>query len=456
MLPNYFLFLVLDKQITMKKNLFIVNLIIVLIITSLQSINLSAQETADNKFSLNLNVLERGEYVYGVFREEDATIEGMSHFVLGRYRLTTSYSRSWLEAKVSLQQAGTWGMAGGSFSINEAWIAAKSPKGWFAKLGRQMLAYDDERIIGTNDWSVTAPTHDVLRLGYEGKQNKLHLILAYNQNPDNMFGQTYYTGGNQPYKSMQTLWYHFNTPKSQFGASLLFMNIGMQNADASTPQTYFQQLVGTYIAYKPEHWSLEGSYYYQMGREEHGAIMDAFMGSVKAEVKPNEHYAINAGYDYLSGDQYFAVPANGGLGLVYHDRIRGFNPIYGSHHQFYGAMDFFYLSTYYHGFTPGLQNAFIGGTYKPIKDLSINASVHYLAIATTLHNLNKTLGQELEFSANYKVTKYFTVEGGYTYLHGTETMEKLKRVSDGQRLHWAYFMLVVNPDLFSTTWNDKK
>ena len=86
---------------------------------------------------------------------EDPSKEGMSHFMLGRARLSFNYSRSWLEAKVALQQAGTWGMSGGSFSINEAWVGVKSPKGWFAKMGRQVLAYDDERIIGTNDWSVT-------------------------------------------------------------------------------------------------------------------------------------------------------------------------------------------------------------------------------------------------------------------------------------------------------------
>lgn len=416
---------------------------------------LQAQE-ADNKFTLNLNILERGELRYGEFREEDETKEGLSQFVLSRYRLTADYQRSWLEARVSLQQAGTWGMAGGSFSLNEAWAMVKSEKGLFAKIGRQTLAYDDERIIGTNDWSVTAPTHDVLRLGFEGEQHKVHLLFAYNQNPDNMNGQTYYTGGNQPYKSMQTLWYHFDTPKSQLGVSLLFMNIGMQNEIPENPQVFFQQLAGTYLSFKPEHWSAEGSFYYQFGREEHGIPLDAFMGSVKTEVKPSDRYSIYAGYDYLSGDQYFAVPVNGGIGLTFHDKVRGFNPIYGSHHQFYGAMDFFYMSTYVNGFTPGLQNAFLGATCSPVKDLKLNASVHYLAMATQLPDVNKTLGQELEFTANYTVNKWFSLEAGYSYMHGTETMEFLKRVSDGQRLHWGYLMLTVNPDIFTTTWKDKK
>ncbi|MCR5014825.1 MAG: alginate export family protein [Bacteroidales bacterium] len=423
---------------------------------SLSFFSLRAQEAADNTFTLNMNMLTRGEVRYGEFREEDETIEGLSHFVLSRYRLTTNYKRSWLEAKISLQQAGTWGSAGGSFGLSEAWVGVKSQNGWFAKFGRQTLAYDDERIIGTNDWSVTAPSHDVLRMGFENKYHKVHALLAYNQNPDNMNGQTYYTGGLQPYKSMQTLWYHFDVPKTKLGASLLFMNIGMQKNDPSDLEVLYQQLIGTYVAFKPQYWSAEASYYYQMGLEEHGIQLDAFMASVKATVKPRDSYSIFAGYDYLSGDRYFAVPPEGGVGMVFHDKARGFNPLYGSHHQFYGMMDFFYLSTYLNSFTPGLQNAFLGVTYKPMEKLDLNASVHYLAMATTLPGVNKTLGQELEFSANYSFTKYFAMEAGYSYMHGTETLQFLKRVSDGQRLHWGYLMLVVNPDVFTASWNDKK
>lgn len=439
----------------MNSRFFRTTVIILMAFLFLPCAKMRAQE-ADNQFNVNLNILERGEFLYGMIDGEDPSKEGMSHFVLGRARLTVDYSRSWLEAKVALQQAGTWGMAGGSFSINEAWVGVKSPKGWFAKVGRQVLAYDDERIIGTNDWSVTAPSHDVLRMGYEGQQHHVHLLLAYNQNPENMFGQTFYTGGIQPYKSMQTLWYHFNTPKSEFGASLLFMNIGMQNADDAEPKTYFQQLAGTYIAYTPKRWSLEGAFYYQFGREEHGAIMDAFMFSVKAAFKPRENYSFFGGYDYLSGDKYFAVPAHGQIGIVYHDRIRGFNPIYGSHHEFYGAMEFFYLGAFVNGFTPGLQNGFLGGTYNPVKDLELKAAFHYFSIATDLPNVKKPLGLEVELTANYAITKYFNVEVGYSYMHGTETMKYLKRVSDNQQLHWAYLQLVVNPDVFSTSWNDKK
>ena len=415
-----------------------------------------AQEQADNTFSVNLNTMTRGELRYGGFSEADENNEGHSNFVLGRYRLTTDYSRSWLEARVSLQQSGTWGMGGGSFSLNEGWVTLKSKKGWFTKIGRQILAYDDERIIGSNDWSVTAPTHDVLKLGYEGQQHKVHLLFAYNQNPENMEGFTAYKDGNQPYKSMQTLWYHYDTPKSNFGASLLFMNIGMQGEKNNVPVTYFQQLAGTYITFTPKYFMAEGAFYYQFGTEEHGIPLSAYMASIKLTAKPRDSYSIYAGYDYLSGDAYFAVPPEGDIGLVFHDKVRGFNPIYGSHHEFYGAMDFFYMSTWVGGFTPGLQNAYLGCTFNPYNTLNFNVAGHYYAMATKLPNVDQFLGLAGEFSANYAFTKYISAECGYSYMYGSETMKFLKRVSDNQHLHWAYLMLVINSTIFTTTWQDKK
>lgn len=419
-----------------------------------------AQEQADNNFSLNLNTLTRGELRYGGFIEQDdptgEPIEGRANFIIGRYRLIADYSRSWLEARVSLQQSGTWGMGGGSFSLNEGYVMLKSKKGWFTKIGRQILAYDDERIIGSNDWSMTAPTHDVLKLGYEGQQHKVHLLFAYNQNPENMDGFTTYKDGNQPYKSMQTLWYHYDTPKSTFGASLLFMNIGMQGEKNNVPQTFFQQLAGTYITFKPKYFLVEGAFYYQCGTEEHGIPLDAFMGSIKLTAQPRDSYSIYGGYDYLSGDKFFAVPPGGQIGMVFHDKARGFNPLYGSHHEFYGAMEFFYMSTFVGNFTPGLQNAFIGATFNPYKTLNINVAGHYYAMATKLPNVDQFLGLAGEISANYTFTKFISAECGYSYMYGSETMKFLKRVSDNQQLHWAYLMIVINPTIFTTTWQDKK
>ena len=143
---------------------------------------------------------------------------------------------------------------------------------------------------------------------------------------------------------------------------------------------------------RPSIVTLEGAFYYQMGKEEHGIPLDAFMGSVKLKVTLKENYDLYAGYDYLSGDKYFAVPGQGMIGLVQHKKLQGFCPLFGSHHEFYGAMDFFYLDSYVSNFTPGLQNLFAGGSLNPYKTLRIDACYHFFATSTKLENLKKTTG----------------------------------------------------------------
>ena len=115
-------------------------------------------------------------------------------------------------------------------------------------------------------------------------------------------------------------------------------------------------------------------------------------------------------------------------------------------------MDFFYLSTYVNGFTPGMQNAYIGGSFKPLKNLSLGATYHYLATGTKLTGLDKTLGHEIEIEASYRPMKDVSISAGYSYMTGTETMERLKRASGDGSLRWAWLSLNVSPRIFSAKW----
>ncbi len=417
--------------------------------------SLRAQE-ADNEFSIDAKVITRGEIRAGGFTADSTDSKKMANFIQGQYRINFNYKRSWLEIRISPQMAGIWGQSVG-LSLAEAWASMRSKQGLFVKIGRQGIEYDDERILGYDDWAMTAPTHDMLKLGYEGHGHKVHALLAYNQTSDNVAaGNSIYTGGIQPYKTMQALWYHYDTPKSIFGFSLIGLNIGMQSKTDDKTKTFFQQLVGTYMIWRPKFVTIEGAFYYQMGKEEHGIPISAFMGSAKIKVEPSEIYSLHAGYDYLSGDKYFALRPEGTLGLVFHDKIRGFCSVFGSHHQFYGAMDFFYMSSYVDNFTPGLQNLYAGGTVNPIKGLSLNADYHFFAIATNLDRLKMPLGHEVEFFASYSFAKFVKVSAGYSFMKGTETMETLQRLTENRQLHWGWVMLNISPTLFKTSWLDKK
>lgn len=429
----------------------------IILLLLLVSASVSAQEEEPkNQVDVNLNMLGRGEMRFGGFTE--GVEENRAQFLMERTRLSLGYKRPYIEVKVTAQHSGIWGQSGkGSFNLYEAWAQLTAKKGFFAKMGRQVLSYDDERIIGSNDWAMAALSHDVLKLGYEGYGHKIHAILGFNQNAENITGGTYYSNGAQPYKIMNTLWYHYDIPKVPLGFSFLFMNIGMQGGEKDgigdgEPHNRYQQLLGGYLSYKPGKLSAEASYYHQIGKNENNAKINAWMASIKAQYQATRKVGILTGYDYLSGDDYFVVRSHGGLGLVQHKVIKYFNPVYGSHHKFYGLMDFFYVQNFHEGFSPGLQNLYAGATYSPIKGLNLNATYHYLAMATNLKGINKTLGHDVDFEASYQILKDAKVSLGFSYMASTETMEKLKRAEENKDLKWAWFSLVVSPRIISKKW----
>ena len=57
----------------------------------------------------------------------------------------------------------------------------------------------------------------------------------------------------------------------------------------------------------------------------------------------------------------------------------------------------------------------------------------------------KTLGHEVEFTAAYMPIKEVTLTLSYSYMHGSKTMEVLKRVDSDRHLHWAWLSLIVRP-----------
>jgi len=405
----------------------------------------------DGGLSVDADFLTRGEIRSGGLTSGDDDVPDFATFILERSLLGVSYTKQGFSARLTAQHSGTWGSyEGGTFNVYEAWTRLESPKGFFAKVGRQNLSYDDQRIFGADDWAMTARSHDALKIGYEGHGLKVHIIGAYNQNPENISGGTYFTGGIQPYKSMEALWYHYDIPRTKIGASLIFMNIGMQGGTKGEDEKeYQQQLAGAFLSFTPAKWSAEAAYYHQMGKSEDGIPIDAWMASFKASCSPWTKWSFYGGYDFLSGDENFATPAQGMIGMTHHEVIRGFTSINGSHHKFFGAMDFFYVTTYVGGFTPGLQNIYAGGTWKPADKVSFDAAYHYLATATKLQNADKPLGHEVELSASCAISKEASLSLGYTYMRGTETMVVLKKTTDRRQLNWGWIMLSVTPKFLS-------
>ena len=411
----------------------------------------------ENKLSIGLNFMTHGEVrgggLPGIMDSEEA-VEKRANFLLGRTRLAVEYQRGVLEAKAVLQNQAVWGQKNNAtVNLYEGWAKLTAPFGLFGQIGRIALSYDDERIIGPNDWAMASKTHDIVRVGYQGYGHQAHILLAYNQNQENMTTGTYYKDGAQAYKTMHILWYHYNVPKIPIGASLLFMNIGMQaGTKGKDAHTEYQQLLGGYLTYTPRQWKVEGSYYRQTGHNEYEKRINAWMASGKVAYYPTDKVKLEMGYDYLSGDDYVPVPKPGSMGMPYHDVYKGFNTVYGSHHKFFGVMDYFYESAYSCGFTPGLQNAYIGVHCKPVTPLTIKGAYHYMAVATSLEGLDMTLGHDIELEASYQFSKDVALSAGYSFMYGTKTMDRLKQEAGDKAVRWGWFSLIVSPRLFSTKW----
>ena len=434
----------------------------VTVMTMLPQYSLAQSDSTQNTLNIGLNFLTHGEVVRGGLPIDGSEVEDKSNFLLGRTRLIADYSRPYLQAHAVIQNKAVWGTSGDkALNLYEGWVKMTAKSGLFAQVGRIALSYDDERIIGTNDFAMAALSHDVLRVGYEGYGHKVHAILGYNQNAENVYKSTYYSGGSQAYKTMQTVWYHYDVPKFPLGASLLFMNVGLQAGELGNVNkpisTEYQQMYGGYLNFHPKYLTLEGAYYKQTGKyvdptAKMAGDVDAWMASAKATIKPSDNYGFTLGYDYLSGDDFVPVLKPGQMGMVRHEVAKGFTPLYGSHAKFYGIMDYFYESAYTNGFTPGLQNAFVEAFGRPFAQLDLSAAYHYLAVATELYNLNRTLGHSIDLQASYRFTKDISLTAGYTMMFGTETMDRLKQGNSSKTARWGWFSLVISPKIFNTKW----
>ena len=311
-------------------------LVVSLFVSSI-SVYAQTDSTKVNTLSFDLNFLTHGETVRGGLPlNSDVEGEDKSNFLLGRTRLIVDYSRPYLQAHMVLQNKAVWGTSGNqALNLYEGWVKMTAKNGLFAQVGRIALSYDDERIIGTNDFAMAASSHDVLRVGYEGHGHKAHAFFAYNQNAANVYKSTFYEDGSQLYKTMQTVWYHYDVPKFPLGISLLFMNVGLQAGvpgnEKKPPSTVYQQLYGGYLTLHPKYLTLESAYYKQTGKfvdpvMKTAGKIDAWMASVKATITPSDNYGFTLGYDYLSGDDYVPVTQPGDMGMVLHDVSKGFTP----------------------------------------------------------------------------------------------------------------------------------
>ena len=400
--------------------------------------NAQGEEQKENTVTVAAQIRSRAEYRNGALTPRDEGVDPAG-FVNERARLSIGYERKGLEMKFSAQHVGVWGQdalvdKNGRFILNEAWAKIDLSKDWFVQLGRQTLSYDDERILGGLDWNVAGRYHDALKVGFHKNGHTLHGIFAFNQNDEKVNGGTYYDNSTTKlYKNMQTLWYHYQAKSDPFGISLIVMNLGMESGDEDDPDTKYLQTYGTTITYAPKTWNIAGAFYYQSGKTTASRTVSAWMASVKAGINLTPQLSLSVGEDYLSGSK----DSEG--------KYKAFNALYGTHHKFYGAMDYFYASDFATGYAPGLSDTQVGLAYKVSAPVKLALNYHYFATGVKLEGLSRSLGSEIDLQVDWKIKKDISLAAGYSTMFGTSTMDVVKGGNHDSWQDWAYISLNINP-----------
>ena len=407
---------------------------------------LAQENNQEDIFSISAQLRSRGEYRNGALFPRNEG-ERPATFINNRARISMDFQRSNLELKLSGQHVGVWGQdpqvdKNGRFMLNEAWAKLYFNNGFFAQLGRQALSYDDERILGGLDWNVSGRYHDVLKLGYADKINTLHLMLALNQNDEKIKGGSFYETGGQPYKNMQTLWYHYGNKENPFGISLLAMNLGLQYGSEEDSSNKYMQTFGTYLTYIANGWDIKGSFYYQTGKNKSNKEVSAFMGSLFAGFKIDPKWSLGVGSDYLSGNKQDDT------------KQKAFDPLYGTHHKFYGTMDYFYASPFVNGINPGLWDNQLAIYYKPSKKVDLSLNYHYFLTANEVvvsnEKIDTGLGSEFDFQVNWSIMPDVKLMAGYSFMLGSKSMDVVKGGYHKSWQDWGWVSINITPKLFST------
>lgn len=398
------------------------------------------------EFKTDIQIRPRYEYTNGFGTLLTPTTENTS-FIGNRSRINLNYTDGKLSVKLSLQNISTWGDAStttlsskNGVAAFEAYAEYKFAEKWSTKLGRQALSYDNQRIIGGLDWATQGRSFDAALIKYKGEKSQLDLGFALNANSEaKVAPATPYT--TDIFKDMQYAWYHSNIKKLNF--SLLAMNVGREFLKTPTEigLNYFQTF-GTYAKYEGKKLVIDYSLYGQTGKIGNNTV-SAWEAAINLGYAFTPKLKATLGYEFLSGKD------QGSTSTV----VKSFAPLFGTNHAFNGFMDYFYVGN--HANSVGLNDITLKLDF-PIKKVNLSIAPHLFSAPNKIVSggveQDSYLGTEIDVTAVYKVYKDITLIAGYSQMFASDSMVVLKGgtgLNDATN-NWAYLMININPQVFST------
>ena len=403
---------------------------------------ISVSSLVKAQFTLTGELRPRSEYSHGYATPANEN-QDASLFTTQRSRLNFDFKSDKFATYVSLQDVRLWGnqpqLVGNednSVSLHQVWAEFGIISDLSLKLGRQEVAYDNQRIFGSVGWAQQARSHDMAILKYES-DFKAHLGLAYHENGDRT--NNFYDGPDA-YKALQFVW--LNKKLNDLELSFLLLNNGKgyakdtNTAGEMTKQGIrYSQTFGPTVKYKLGDLSLNGNFYLQTGKDANDTDISAYEFLVEGAYKITSNISVTGGYELLSGTKMDDT------------KNKSFTPFYGTNHKFNGFMDYFYVGN--HMNNVGLSDLYFKVKYAKDK-FWVDGHIHFFGSAVDIPDNSKNLGNEIDIWASYNISDITNLKFGYSQMFVTDSMIALKGGKKGETNNWAWVMLTFKPQFFTT------
>ena len=418
------------------------------------------EETPENTFTLSAQLRPRFEYRNGAYVPLQ---EGEKPAILvnNRTRINFDYRHGdQLQLFLSFQNVNIWGQAPqvqlndrtGGLSIFEAYAALPIYKDINAKIGRQMIVLDEDRIFGSLDWHPAGRAHDAININWKNDKLSLRSFFAFNQNyfdgnakdklngnVNNPKGQFFAPGG-QPYQHLEAVHAHYNITPTQ-GVSVLVANLGQRNS-SNNDIDYNMQTIGFHYRGKSDALRYGAEGYLQTGKNAAGKDKEAFLLAALVGYQFTPAFSATLGLDYLSGNDTNSSS----------NKDKAFDPFSGTNHKFYGFMDHFYVLP--NSPKVGLLNPYLNLNLKTSDKGSLSATGHYFRSAGKIlgseDNKTRHLGVEGDLVYTHKIQQYVSLQAGYSLFIPSDSYKSLRGLRNVRKQQdWLWCSLNINPKLFS-------
>jgi hypothetical protein len=399
---------------------------------------------ARNHFALRMEYRPRTELRYG-YQQLPADTSVPAFFTGQRTRLSVDYTFSdQLRAAFSMQDLRIWGSAnpkgtGGTLQVFEAWAEPQIAPRWWLKVGRQRLVYDNQRLFAENNWRIGGASHDAAVLKYESPRLSVHLVGAFNQTSDRLFGTDFSPSDFTNYKSLVV-----NYIQYRYSEKLVFTAINAADGwqDQVNPEKINQRLTtGGRVEFN--HRRLRGNVgaWFQFGRNAKGKKLSAWYLNPEVGVAL-PHVSFKAGVEVFSGNRPDETTTD-----------HSFVPLFGSGHAFNGAMD---LITRFPNDVggAGLIDSYLVVNFPFSESFSVRATTHWFLLQNDWKNDDATygrdLGMETDLLVSCKINPFFNLELGHSLASFTRTFVAIKQAptgSDGVIPYFTYLSLIIKPTL---------